>query len=386
MELTIENLFNILEICLTFLFSFYLLFNTSNGRKNNIYIGLFIFCMGLGNIEFFLTQSSFYQSYPNLYLISPSLNFFLYPLLFFYIKSIAYKGFTLTRKDFIHTIPYILIVLLTLFQYYFQPIEVKRQIMTDHELKPWFITVYYYALHLQALVYLFISIKVTYRFKKIVSENYSTVNKRNYKWILQLTYIFLYFVLSAILLNILRFGVDMSWEKTLFYIFAPIKLAFLIWIIYKAMSQPFLFNGVDANIKLLKEYIREKELSVSSEEKNSISKNLDKQNSAFKARLENYMNTEQVFLNPSLTIFDLAKGMNIPSLELSLFLNKELNRNFFDYINEYRIEKAKKLLSSTERKNHTILEILYEVGFNSKSSFNTAFKKFTKQTPTQYRK
>jgi len=98
------------------------------------------------------------------------------------------------------------------------------------------------------------------------------------------------------------------------------------------------------------------------------------------------MGTEEVFLNPSLTIFDLAKGLNIPSIELSLFLNKELHKNFFDYINEYRIEKAKQLLISPDKKDHTILEILYEVGFNSKSSFNTAFKKFTNQTPTQYRK
>lgn len=63
-----------------------------------------------------------------------------------------------------------------------------------------------------------------------------------------------------------------------------------------------------------------------------------------------------------------------------------LNKHFFDFVNEYRIEKAKELLTHPERKEYTVLEILYEVGFNSKSSFNTAFKKRTGLTPTEYRR
>lgn len=385
MILNLENSYHILGLSLSFLFSFYLLFNNTNGHKSNIYIGLFIFYLGLENLEVILCQTSFYSSFPNLYLISPTIGFIIYPILFFYIKSIAFKGFQLKRKDFIHVIPFILIVVLNLFEYYFKPLEIKRQIMTNSELKPWFVTVIYYTLHVQALLYLFLSIKVTYRFKKIVKENYSNINKRNYKWILQLTYVFIYFVLTALIYNILRFGTDMSWENKLFYISAPINLAFLIWLIYKAMSQPYIFNGVDANIKLLQEYLNESEHAKQVQEKSFSSEDSNLKNRALKSKLEEYMNKEEAFLNSSLTIFDLAKGLNITSIELSLFLNKELHKNFFDYINEYRIEKAKQILQDPDKKSLTILEILYEVGFNSKSSFNTAFKKFTKKTPTQYR-
>jgi AraC-like DNA-binding protein len=63
-----------------------------------------------------------------------------------------------------------------------------------------------------------------------------------------------------------------------------------------------------------------------------------------------------------------------------------LNKHFFDFINEYRINDAKKLLKDPTKKEITVLEILYQVGFNSKSSFYTAFKKATNQTPTAYRK
>jgi len=67
-------------------------------------------------------------------------------------------------------------------------------------------------------------------------------------------------------------------------------------------------------------------------------------------------------------------------------INHHLNKHFFDFVNEFRIEKAKSLLTNPAKQDLTIQEILYEVGFNSKSSFNTAFKKHCGLTPTQYRK
>lgn len=63
-----------------------------------------------------------------------------------------------------------------------------------------------------------------------------------------------------------------------------------------------------------------------------------------------------------------------------------MDKHFFDFINEYRIEKAKKILKDPTQKELTILEILYQVGFNSKSSFSTSFKKYTGKTPTEFRK
>ena len=78
--------------------------------------------------------------------------------------------------------------------------------------------------------------------------------------------------------------------------------------------------------------------------------------------------------------------MNIPDRELSALINHKLNQHFFDFVNEYRIKKAMEILRDPENDRMTVLEILYEVGFNSKSSFNTVFKKYCGQTPTQYRK
>jgi len=102
--------------------------------------------------------------------------------------------------------------------------------------------------------------------------------------------------------------------------------------------------------------------------------------------LKRYMAEEKPFLNPSLTIQDVSRDIQIPTRELSLLINHTLQQHFFDFINAYRIENAMTILDDTAMNKVTILEILYQVGFNSKSSFNTAFKKHTGLTPTEYRK
>ena len=103
-------------------------------------------------------------------------------------------------------------------------------------------------------------------------------------------------------------------------------------------------------------------------------------------KLENHMKVNEPFMDSSLSVYDLANQINVSSRELSNAINHNLNKHFFDYVNEYRIKKAMQLFQQTTDEKLTVLEVLYDVGFNSKSSFNTAFKKFTGQTPSEYRK
>lgn len=95
---------------------------------------------------------------------------------------------------------------------------------------------------------------------------------------------------------------------------------------------------------------------------------------------------EKPFLNPSVTIQDISNDLEIPVRELSLLINHKLGQHFYDFINAYRIESAMDILKDVTKSKLTVLEILYHIGFNSKSSFNTAFKKHTGNTPTAYRK
>lgn len=103
-------------------------------------------------------------------------------------------------------------------------------------------------------------------------------------------------------------------------------------------------------------------------------------------KLLKLMDTEKPYLDPVLHIDQLAEKMCIPGYQLSQLINKQLNKNFFDFINGYRIQEAVLIFSDPEGKTKNILQVAYEVGFNSRSSFNTAFKKFTGTSPSQYRK
>ena len=150
-----------------------------------------------------------------------------------------------------------------------------------------------------------------------------------------------------------------------------ILLAFLIFftlLFYKALINPDIFGRTDENPKY-------KTSSLSTDEAKQILE-----------RLEHEMQSKKPFLDPAITIKQLAKELAISDRILSQIINEYKQQNFYDFINYYRINFAKKLLINSEDAKKTVLEILYEAGFNSKSAFNLAFKKGTGITPTQFRK
>ena len=111
-----------------------------------------------------------------------------------------------------------------------------------------------------------------------------------------------------------------------------------------------------------------------------------KQTAAVMVRLRESMENEQIYLNPDLTLTALSKKVGIHTNYLSRLINEKFKMNYSDYINLFRIQEAQKLLSDPAHQEKTVLEILYEVGFYSKSVFNTAFKKFTGETPSSFRR
>ncbi len=103
-------------------------------------------------------------------------------------------------------------------------------------------------------------------------------------------------------------------------------------------------------------------------------------------RLEDYMRQSKPYLDANLNLESLARAINIPKHYITLILNKKLEKNFHQFINRYRLKNAIKQLQKKEKTQATILDIAYASGFNSKSTFNTLFKKHTQMTPSQFRK
>ena len=99
-----------------------------------------------------------------------------------------------------------------------------------------------------------------------------------------------------------------------------------------------------------------------------------------------HMTSQKPYLDPLLTLDSLAAKSHIPARQLSQLINRHFEKNFFEFINSYRIEESKILLAKEENAKVTMLEIMAQAGFNSKATFNTFFKKSAGMTPTQYRK
>jgi AraC-like DNA-binding protein len=110
------------------------------------------------------------------------------------------------------------------------------------------------------------------------------------------------------------------------------------------------------------------------------------QSTAILAKLNTIMDTEQLYLDPDLSIGQLADRMKLHSNYLSRTVNEHFGLGFNDYLNRLRIETVCARFRDPINRSKTILEIMYATGFNSKSVFNTAFKKFTGMTPTEFRR
>lgn len=101
-------------------------------------------------------------------------------------------------------------------------------------------------------------------------------------------------------------------------------------------------------------------------------------------KLDTKMDQERFFLQPELTVRELAAQINVPSSELSAAINTQKGINFNDYINSWRIAEFKRIYPLPENQAYTILSIAYDCGFNSKATFNRAFKKETGKSPKEY--
>ncbi len=105
-----------------------------------------------------------------------------------------------------------------------------------------------------------------------------------------------------------------------------------------------------------------------------------------KVSLNELMQDQELYLDSDLNLVKLAKQLQITSHQLSYIINRGYNENFFQFVNRFRVEKAKKMLTDSRNDKLSILGVAFESGFSSKTAFNTTFKKMTDLTPSEYKK
>lgn len=364
----------IIGIFLVLVLALFLLTVKTKHKLSNCLLAFFLFTNALDAIKFL--QHGFPVNYINLEAFRWSTNYVVSALFYLYVLSVCYSNFRLKPKHLIHLIPFLAFNALMMWGIYFSDRPTKIKFingMNDMPLLQFFLFLF----EVLFQVYFIASFLAIRKAKKVYLENYTNPNISALNALYKIT--ILYYVLHFIVLirwlvtYIFGIGEIRAWIVTID------GLAFLFctcWYLFVALNNPEFFRGVNSDLKPIEEEI--------SEEKSS--QEIDKEKNTQIESLKEFMVKNQPYLDSSLTIQNLAEQVEMPVKELSALINLYMNKHFFDFINEYRIEKAKEILQDPSKKELTILEILYEVGFNSKSSFSTSFKKYTGTTPTDFRK
>jgi AraC-like DNA-binding protein len=249
-----------------------------------------------------------------------------------------------------------------------------------------------------------------------LEQHFSSLEQMNLRWLRLLSIAVLAVAVSYLLLNripFLVFGtIDRSTLGVNLYLVVLILLLYGIAI--SALFQPSLISGVMQAFDTEPVWQRTQDqlpspegktgfkLSVGAEDSNSGGEavNAPPDHSAkyerarlgieeaqrYKIRLMEVMEEQELYLDEGLTLPDLARASGLSAPQISQVLNGQMNQNFFSFVNNYRIQLARRMLMSPETAGMPIVELAVEVGFKSKSSFYDAFKRATNMTPTQFKR
>lgn len=355
------------------------LFLRKKGKALHDYIiGSWLMILGLYVFIYAFSPSGFFINHPWLIHFYISLLFLNGPLLFFYVKTITNAAYKIGMTIFWHLLP---CVLFTLYYVIFFPArEIFWNTGSAHGIAglelpfPYFL--FLILLAFSVPFYIVLSVRLLYRHKKIIADNFSDLEKRTLLWLRVLIIILgiAWIVLASIIFihHVLLLFSDSFCINGLFITLS----AFIVLAGYFGLYQPRIFVSQDTTLPIV---IEESDRPYAG----SSLKEVDKLH--YVSVLNDYMNNTMPFLNSQLTLSQLAVEVNIPLHHLSRVINEHFNQNFFDFINQYRVNEFIRRLPDPKYSNYSLLAIAFDCGFNSKTTFNRYFKKATGITPSQYK-
>jgi len=382
MEFNFTDIVSLFIVFVDLLFAAYLLTMKTEKYTSNLLIALFLIFSAQDSSS--IASYFVYPNHPGWGMMMNSTVLFTMPLLYLYILSVIYSDFKLKWRHLIHCIPFIINAIVFIPRYYAVDFDEKWIFLNANNIERMpEVKVSYILLHLQIATYLIASFLAIRKYKNLLLENYSNASMFSYRWMFQLILVIAIESVVAGIKNVFMFlHIEKVYSITLL-LTALMMLGIICWLVLKALQSPQLFRGIDSNLQLVRTMVTESNLVDTNPDQSSEEKDAEIQEKI--DMLEKFMIDQKLFLDASLTMYDLSKHLNMPVRELSLLINHDLDQHFFDFINGYRVRQAMEILRDPDKKEYTVLEILYDVGFNSKSSFNTAFKKHTSLTPTEYR-
>jgi AraC-like DNA-binding protein len=296
------------------------------------------------------------------------------PLYFFYVRSITGKPVVI-RKLLPHFIPFILFWLIL-------PLSTSAMVGTQQVHYGMLSTFYsfikgmqwlqylyaglFIAQFIHVLVYLFLSFRIILQYESALKVNYSRIDTTTILWLKTLN-VLLIAVVVFVTLFIVLFFVYRIYDRQQDYIYV-IPMAILTYLIsYKLAGVEWTVGPAGEKSAKYERTALKPDLAI-----------------RIRKQLEEVMPVTKPYLNNELRLQDLADQLNVAPYQLSQVINDQLNLTFFDYINRFRVEEAKRLIISEP--GSTLLEIAFKAGFNNKTSFSNAFRKFTTQTAVEFKK
>jgi AraC-like DNA-binding protein len=291
--------------------------------------------------------------------------------LYLYVKYLISGVSKFKSIDLFHFLPFVFISFYVLFLSYYNP-NFSNLLYSNGNVGLLLIMFGVVSIAIFTL-YGYYTIHLLNKYRKTVDDLYSFHNTNvSLKWVWTLVLIFYSYYFLAIIINGLNKAFEIDFRMS--NILIPVYTFFIYTISFRGYVQP----------KLL----AQKEETEDNKPTESYQKSGLKKSDADKyaKMLTKLMQEEKLWLNPEVNLNEISRHIGIPQHYITQVLNEQLNKNLYTFVNEFRANEVIHLFKEEKYKNWSIIAIAFEAGFNSKSSFNTFFKKFTGKTPSEYRK
>ena len=241
----------------------------------------------------------------------------------------------------------------------------------------------------QMITYYFLAERALTSYQKSIHHLFSDTSRITLAWVRWLIngYLFLIFSLLVLFYFVVRYPDQF---ELLIIINTAIITPYIYLITFKGLAQPTLWQKkTDEQKESLEKEIRAvadiESLKGDKRKNQSLHWQQENKIGEIVSRIMETMQKEKLYQETELTLQNLADRIKFPPYQVSQAINEGMHKNFYDLVNGYRVDEAKRLLLDVKNRNYTILSVGFEAGFNSKTTFNTVFKKFTGLTPTEYR-
>ena len=367
----IINLLRIFTVFQIFLVCGFLLFHSQKNSTKNYLLALIISSKALCLLDLLLRSNYtvVFKYTSNILMFGSLFQWILGPALYFYtINLTTNQNYSFKPKHLLHLIPFLVNLIFIIFAFHIYGYQTKLLILQRRFPFPteWE-NFFDCGNFIQIVIYGIFSLRVlSHALEEIYKYNSQSVDR------------------NLFYLKFFIWDIIVVWGINILPIFFPI-LQFFNGVIRigTALNIFFIANALVYQGLRFPQIFCDESSSRQKYERNLLT---EKEKDQYSKKLLEFMTAKKPYLNPTLSLADLASQVNIPSYVLSQVLNVVLKQNFYDFINHYRVKESKSLLRSASNDGKTILEVLYASGFNSKSVYNAAFKKHAGTTPREFKK